>query len=255
MLPPISMLLRLPEPAGHTLSPLWTCLPDFMRPATFPVTFSSVGTLTQTSTVTSDVMEGYRLQATAFQPHTGSSHRPPPEHYDRPTSNIGSVVNEECPLGETRHLVGMAIQKRKKQRVHSKSACISCKTSHIACNDAQPCSNCIRRGGRCERAHSKPVLASHSPSHLPKTRRKNVKAACACCNKSHLACDDYRPCKNCVRLGLSAQCQSGAKVVKQEVARYPWSPVIGETTASIVEQSDKDQSDASTEAASPSNDE
>jgi len=108
------MLLRLPEPAGHTLSPLGTCLPDFMRPATFPVTFSSVGTLTQTSTVTSDVMTDYCLQATAFQPHTGSSHRPPPEHYGRPTSNIDNFVNEECPLGETRHLVGMAIQKRKK---------------------------------------------------------------------------------------------------------------------------------------------
>jgi hypothetical protein len=35
--------------------------------------------------------------------------------------------------------------------------------------------------------------------------RKYVKAACSCCRRSHLACDNYRPCRNCVRMGLNCE--------------------------------------------------
>ncbi|KAG2374184.1 hypothetical protein C9374_011021 [Naegleria lovaniensis] len=39
-----------------------------------------------------------------------------------------------------------------------------------------------------------------------KKKRKQVKRACINCHKSHAGCDDVRPCKRCVSLGLEATC-------------------------------------------------
>ncbi|EKX48961.1 hypothetical protein GUITHDRAFT_105045 [Guillardia theta CCMP2712] len=113
----------------------------------------------------------------------------------------------------------------KRKRVYTKAACVSCRSSHLACDDGQPCRNCTKNGSKCERVeHTKiyvpPTLdevlgtpsdgeSTKSPSPAPSTdsngARKYVKAACSCCRKSHLACDNYRPCRNCVRLELTCE--------------------------------------------------
>ena len=113
----------------------------------------------------------------------------------------------------------------KRKRVYTKAACVSCRSSHLACDDGQPCRNCTKNGSKCERVeHTKiyvpPTLdevlgtpsdgeSTKSPSPAPSTdsngARKYVKAACSCCRKSHLACDNYRPCRNCVRLELKCE--------------------------------------------------
>eukprot|EP00960_Hanusia_phi_P058613 763932-Hanusia_phi.AAC.8 len=112
----------------------------------------------------------------------------------------------------------------KRKRVYTKAACVSCRSSHLACDDGQPCRNCTKNGSKCERIeHTKiyvpPTLdevigspsdaeSNKSPSPAPSTDsagRKYVKAACSCCRKSHLACDNYRPCRNCVRLELNCE--------------------------------------------------
>ena len=52
----------------------------------------------------------------------------------------------------------------RKRRVHVKSACVSCKNSHIACDDQQPCRNCVRRGCRCQRPLPKPAAGESAPN-------------------------------------------------------------------------------------------
>jgi len=118
---------------------------------------------------------------------------------------------------------GMLTQRRK--RVHVRTACHSCKNSHIACDDRQPCRNCVRRGCRCERPLNSakvPAVGGDRQRVVPKaaegqdsmrcsTSRKYVKTACSCCHRSHLACDEVRPCRNCVRLGLQGECLAESK--------------------------------------------
>ena len=51
----------------------------------------------------------------------------------------------------------------RKRRVCVKMACDSCKRSHIACDEGQPCRNCARRGCRCVRTQpNKPSPARSS---------------------------------------------------------------------------------------------
>jgi hypothetical protein len=52
----------------------------------------------------------------------------------------------------------------RKRRLHVEGACMSCKNSHIACDDRQPCRNCVRRRCRCVR-------------HQPKSAGANSKVA------------------------------------------------------------------------------
>lgn len=40
---------------------------------------------------------------------------------------------------------------------------------------------------------------------MPK-KRKQVKRACLNCRIAHTCCDDYRPCRQCVRLGIAHAC-------------------------------------------------
>jgi len=114
----------------------------------------------------------------------------------------------------------------RKKRMYVKSACNACRTSHIACDDSQPCRNCMRSGSQCQRMAELKVYVPPSvsgqqakapqaetpiPEDMTRTMelallgRKYVKAACTCCRRSHLACDNYRPCRNCVRMGLSCE--------------------------------------------------
>ena len=145
-----------------------------------------------------------------------------------------------------------------RKRVHVRSACLSCKASHIACDDRQPCRNCVRRGCKCERVVStakkpatscadalKSAISKASAAIASSTGRKYVKAACACCHKSHLACDEFRPCRNCVRLGLQSQCTWESK---KEVSK---SGAASAGTDRHEECPSNTDSAASTAAASP----
>eukprot|EP00761_Pharyngomonas_kirbyi_P003625 gb/GECH01003629.1/.p1 GENE.gb/GECH01003629.1/~~gb/GECH01003629.1/.p1 ORF type:complete len:748 (+),score=179.23 gb/GECH01003629.1/:1-2244(+) len=40
-------------------------------------------------------------------------------------------------------------------------------------------------------------------------KRKQVKKACTNCRRTHMSCDDSRPCKRCVKLGIGDQCKDG----------------------------------------------
>jgi len=113
-----------------------------------------------------------------------------------------------------------ALTCRRKRRIYVKSACNACRASHLACDSTQPCRNCARSGCRCERTQQPKVYVppsvddmhrnfapainktSEDVTELALLGRKYVKAACACCRRSHLACDNYRPCRNCMRMGL-----------------------------------------------------
>jgi len=112
----------------------------------------------------------------------------------------------------------------RKKRLYVKSACDACRSSHIACDESQPCRNCMRSGSQCQRTVQVKVYVPPSidtkgdasaggaihedaarANELALLGRKYVKAACTCCRRSHLACDNYRPCRNCVRMSL--QCE------------------------------------------------
>ncbi|KAK4685002.1 hypothetical protein P7C73_g5151, partial [Tremellales sp. Uapishka_1] len=41
--------------------------------------------------------------------------------------------------------------------------------------------------------------------------RKKVAKACLTCQKSHLTCDDVRPCTRCIKKGVGDQCQEGVR--------------------------------------------
>ena len=47
---------------------------------------------------------------------------------------------------------------------------------------------------------------NNGDSPKKKKKRKQVKRACINCHKSHAGCDEVRPCKRCVSLGLEATC-------------------------------------------------
>lgn len=42
-------------------------------------------------------------------------------------------------------------------------------------------------------------------------RRKQVKIACGNCRRAKTACDESRPCKRCVSLGITAACKDSGK--------------------------------------------
>ncbi|KAI8358571.1 hypothetical protein BD560DRAFT_491939 [Blakeslea trispora] len=58
---------------------------------------------------------------------------------------------------------------------------------------------------------------------VEKTKRKQVKNACVNCQKACKKCDDGRPCKRCIKLGLTATCRdSDRKERKKGVKRGPY---------------------------------
>ncbi|GAN04616.1 hypothetical protein MAM1_0069d04077 [Mucor ambiguus] len=58
---------------------------------------------------------------------------------------------------------------------------------------------------------------------IEKTKRKQVKNACVNCQKACKKCDDGRPCKRCIKLGLTATCRdSDRKERKKGVKRGPY---------------------------------
>jgi len=48
---------------------------------------------------------------------------------------------------------------------------------------------------------------SRSQQHQSKIKRKQVKQACVNCRKRHIACDETRPCKQCVKQGTTDTCK------------------------------------------------
>ncbi|KAG1185447.1 hypothetical protein G6F35_014864 [Rhizopus arrhizus] len=58
---------------------------------------------------------------------------------------------------------------------------------------------------------------------IEKPKRKQVKNACVNCQKACKKCDDGRPCKRCIKLGLTATCRdSDRKERKKGVKRGPY---------------------------------
>ncbi|KAI8640570.1 hypothetical protein BD408DRAFT_233279 [Parasitella parasitica] len=58
---------------------------------------------------------------------------------------------------------------------------------------------------------------------IEKSKRKQVKNACVNCQKACKKCDDGRPCKRCIKLGLTATCRdSDRKERKKGVKRGPY---------------------------------
>ena len=109
----------------------------------------------------------------------------------------------------------------RKKRMYVRAACSACRVSHLACDESQPCRNCVRSGSHCVRvvkdkfyvppsvqgqgATTESGDTDSNASEMGQTGRKYVKAACTHCRRSHLACDNYRPCRNCVRMGLGCE--------------------------------------------------
>ncbi|KAL9656850.1 hypothetical protein ABK040_004384 [Willaertia magna] len=71
-------------------------------------------------------------------------------------------------------------------------------------NNADNVENVVKREDS-ESTNSKKRRQSNK-STTEKKKRKQVKRACVNCHKSHAGCDDNRPCKRCVSLGLEASC-------------------------------------------------
>lgn len=53
-----------------------------------------------------------------------------------------------------------------------------------------------------------------SPPPTKRLRRKKVDQACLYCRRSHMTCDDNRPCTRCVRRKISHLCHDGYKKIK-----------------------------------------
>lgn len=69
----------------------------------------------------------------------------------------------------------------------------------------------------------KPAVATTTIKSNEKQKRKQVKNACVNCQKACKKCDDGRPCKRCVKLGLTATCRdSDRKERKKGVKRGPY---------------------------------
>lgn len=136
----------------------------------------------------------------------------------------------------------------RKKRIYVKAACVQCRSSHQACDDGFPCRNCMRSGQRCERGEevnyfvppsvdatltegmdcpkspSTASTKSSSPTQDSETGegRRYVKAACSCCRKAHLACDNFRPCRNCSKSGqLCEQVRSQRRTRRPHMESIP----------------------------------
>lgn len=200
-----------------------------------------------------------RMLHTTMLMQSATVHMALPRHMTAAYDNTAAECrSEESASGTKRHspYSKERVFSRKK-RVHVKSACVSCKNSHIACDDAQPCRNCVRRGCNCDRTQIDPLSSPSDKAPAPKAAklpsksrnesecvRKYVKAACSCCHKSHLACDEYRPCRNCVRLGLREQCAAQSKVKEVEVVPL----CLSSSNSTADEDRDSETSRASTAA-------
>jgi hypothetical protein len=136
-----------------------------------------------------------------------------------PVADDSDDASSTCSGKRTRRESSADSEGARKKRVYARSACEACRAAHLACDDSQPCRNCMRSGSQCHRTVRDKVyvppsnngfVSDRTPfatgSNSPETsQRKYVKAACMCCRRSHLACDNYRPCRNCVRMSLPCE--------------------------------------------------
>jgi hypothetical protein len=54
------------------------------------------------------------------------------------------------------------------------------------------------------------ALNTGTPQEVKK-KRKRVTSACIYCQRSHMSCDESRPCKRCVSRGMSELCRDGKR--------------------------------------------
>eukprot|EP01129_Flabellula_baltica_P014822 TRINITY_DN7218_c0_g1_i1.p1 TRINITY_DN7218_c0_g1~~TRINITY_DN7218_c0_g1_i1.p1 ORF type:complete len:297 (-),score=44.69 TRINITY_DN7218_c0_g1_i1:62-952(-) len=66
----------------------------------------------------------------------------------------------------------------------------------------------VRRG---EESSSQSSGSSETKKVSAPTKRKQVKRACTNCRKKHTACDDERPCQQCVRSGCADTCRDSPR--------------------------------------------
>lgn len=69
---------------------------------------------------------------------------------------------------------------------------------------------------------AKEVLPDQTKQTKPKKRKKKVDMACVYCRRSHMICDDARPCLRCIKRGIGHLCHdepASAKQKKQEFSR------------------------------------
>jgi len=115
-----------------------------------------------------DALKREQMKTQALQAHmflqSMSVHQWAPAHLRRNYGGLEHYSDEAC--GDKRRSSSLeeSVLVPRKRRFHVKSACMSCKNSHIACDDRQPCRNCVRRGCRCVR-------------HQPKSAGANSKVA------------------------------------------------------------------------------
>ncbi|QNP98888.1 hypothetical protein B0I72DRAFT_134416 [Yarrowia lipolytica] len=60
------------------------------------------------------------------------------------------------------------------------------------------------------------MYGNHQPQQQPikRTKRKKVDQACVYCRRSHMTCDNNRPCSRCVKRNISHLCHDEAKPVR-----------------------------------------
>ena len=106
-----------------------------------------------------DALKREQMKTQALQAHmflqSISAHQWAPAHLRGNYSGLEHCFDEAS--GDKRRSSSLeeSVLVPRKRRFHVKSACLSCKNSHIACDDRQPCRNCVRRGCRCVRPRPK----------------------------------------------------------------------------------------------------
>jgi hypothetical protein len=84
-----------------------------------------------------------------------SAHQWAPAHLRGNYGGLEHYFDEACGDKRRSSTREESVLVPRKRRFHVKSACMSCKNSHLACDDQQPCRNCVRRGCRCVRPQPK----------------------------------------------------------------------------------------------------
>ena len=106
-----------------------------------------------------DALKRQQMNTQALQSHmflqSMSVHQWAPAHLRGNYGGLEHYFDEACGDKRRSSTREESVLVPRKRRFHVKSACMSCKNSHLACDDQQPCRNCVRRGCRCVRPQPK----------------------------------------------------------------------------------------------------
>lgn len=65
-----------------------------------------------------------------------------------------------------------------------------------------------------------------------KKKKKKVEMACVYCRRSHMICDDSRPCQRCIKRGIGHLCHDETTTGRQKKSRKPENPLNGTNSSS-----------------------